>query len=328
MKVLAAAVLVLAVAPPAAAQYAPPQQAGMTEARLIHYRAHDGAIRPAWLLLPADYHGQPIPLVISPHGRGVADDVNALLWGDLPGEGDFAVVNPGGEGRRLHWYSWGDPGEISDLARMPAIVERHGVNVDPRRIYAFGGSMGGQETLLLLARHPKLLAGAAVFDAVSNFELQYRAFPKLQCNRVCRKVWHGPIGPALQSMARHEIGGSPKKAPFAWAARSPITYARAIARSCVPLQLWWSDRDRIVLDQRKQTGLLYDELLQLNPDAPVQGFNGFWRHSAEMHADARLPLALATFGLLPDSDPRLARAMYVDPAPQSSPWCKDFRRTG
>jgi len=76
-----------------------------TEIRLVHYRAHDGEIRPAWLFLPAGYHGQRVPLVISPHGRGVDESDNALFWGDLPGEGGFALIDPAGEGRRLHWYS-------------------------------------------------------------------------------------------------------------------------------------------------------------------------------------------------------------------------------
>jgi hypothetical protein len=63
----------------------------------IRYRAHDGRLRPAWLL--------------------------------------------GGEGRRLHQYSWGYRGQIDDLARMPRIVEAHGVRIDPSRIYAIGGSI-------------------------------------------------------------------------------------------------------------------------------------------------------------------------------------------
>ena len=39
----------------------------------------------------------------------------------------------------------------------------------------------------------------------------------------------------------------------------------------------------------------------LNPDAPVREIVGDWAHSAEMHADARLPLALTIFRLLPRS---------------------------
>src|SRR5581483_8745344 len=179
MRVLLVLGAALVLAGGAKATEVPQEFGGSTELILIHYRAHDGVVRPAWLMLPASYHGQRIPLVISPHGRGVDDSENALLWGDLPGKGGFAVVDPAGEGRRLHWYSWGAPGQIADLARMPAIVRAHGVDVDPRRIYAFGGSMGGQETLLLVARYPDLLAGAAAFDPATDMARRYRDFAAL-----------------------------------------------------------------------------------------------------------------------------------------------------
>ena len=201
---------------------------------LIHYRAHDGARRPAWLLLPAGYDGQKIPLVISPHGRGVDAAENAPRWGDLPGEGDFAVVNPSGQGRKLRFYSWGDPGQIDDLARMPSIVRQYGVNVNRRRIYAFGGSMGGQETLLLVARFPRLLAGAAAFDPPTDMARRYHDFASLKHGR------------ELQRLAREEIGGTPAQDPLAYEVRSPDHYAEQIALSGVPLQIYWSSRDRII----------------------------------------------------------------------------------
>ena len=153
----------------------------------IFHRAHTGRTRTAYLLLPAWYgptrHPR-IPLVISPHGRGVDGHANLKL-GDLPGIGGFAIVNPDGEGNRLGEHSWGAPGQIDDLARMPAIVRRAlpWLAIDTKRIYALGGSMGGQETLLLLAKHPRLLAGAAAFDSVADFAHQYRQFPRLQVRR-------------------------------------------------------------------------------------------------------------------------------------------------
>lgn len=173
------------------------------------------------------------------------------------------------------------------------------LHIDQRRIYAVGGSMGGQETLLLLARHPRLLAGAAAFDSVANMALQYRSFLRLPCNRHCRRAWHGPIGRSLQSLARQEVGGTPVTRPLAYAERSPATYVRAIAASCVPLQLWWSVKDRVVSNQRYQSGELYRRIRELRPGAPVTAFVGAWRHSREMHAETRLPIALAALGLLP-----------------------------
>ena len=288
----------------------------------IHYRGHDGARHAAVVLLPSWYGPRdhpPIPLIISPHGRGLSGRANAKLWGSLPADGWFAVVNPDGLSR----YSWGAPGQIADLARMPELLERTlpWLRVDRRRVYAFGGSMGGQETLLLLGRYPRLLAGAAAFDSVADFALQYRSFRALSCKGHCQRAWNGPLGVGLQSLARQLIGGSPKQMPRAYATRSPITYARRIAFSCVPLQLWWSAADRVVRDQRQQSGRLFATIRRLNPTAPVQAFTGLWIHSDEMRAQTRLPLALATFGLLPPSFDTPTRALHLDPPPVAASSC-------
>lgn len=262
--------------------------------RVIHisYLAHDGFSRRAYVVLPAWYGPEsdpPIPLVISPHGRGVGARTNVRRWGDLPARGGFAVVNPEGQGRRLTLFSWGDPGEIRDLARMPQIVERAipWLRIDRSRVYAFGGSMGGQETLLLAARFPRLLAGAAAFDAPTDMAARYRAFD------------HLPFGDGLQQLARQEIGGTPLTDPTAYELRSPLDWARKLAFSGVPLQIWWSTRDRVVVDQANESGRLYREIERLNPDAPVSEFVGTWAHTSEMREMGYLPDALMKFGLLP-----------------------------
>lgn len=300
---LLALVAVLAAASAAAAQLAPPDPTPATGAVLTHYRAYDGRLRPALILLPAGYHGQPIPLVISPHGRGVNEWQNAQLWGDLPTEGGFAVINPGGEGRRTEWYSWGAPGQIDDLARMPQIAQAAGVNVDPHRVYAIGGSMGAQETLLLLAHDPRLLAGAAAFDPATDMSQRYRDFAAL------------PDGRWLQALARLEVGGTPAQDPSAYAQRSPDTFVRQLAFSGVPLQLYWSTRDRIIADQPSETGRLATEILELNPHAKLWNFEGQWSHSAEMTPTRRLPRALVRFGLLPWRD---VPSLPPTPAPQQT----------
>jgi pimeloyl-ACP methyl ester carboxylesterase len=258
----------------------------------ISYRAHDGLPRRAYVLLPAWYgltDHPAIPLVISPHGRGVSAEQNIRRWGRLPAVGNFAVINPEGQGRALTLYSWGDPGEIRDLARMPDIAEHAlpWLHVDRQRVYAFGGSMGGQETLLLVARHPHLLAGAAAFDAPTNMAARYRAFV------------HLPLGLGLQHLARVEIGGTPETDPRGYELRSPVDWARKIAFSGVPLQIWWSTQDRIVTDERSESGLLYRLVKRLNPKARVTEFVGDWAHTTEMKAHGYLPYALSRFGLLP-----------------------------
>jgi pimeloyl-ACP methyl ester carboxylesterase len=230
--------------------------------------------------------------VISPHGRGDGGWSNATRWGELPARGRFAVVNPEGQGRRLARYSWGAPGQIDDLARMPALVERAfpWVRVDRRRVYAIGESMGGQETLLLVARHRSLVADAAVFDVPTDMALRYHDFLELR------------DGAALQRLARVEIGGSPATRPEGYEARSPSDLARAIAFSEVPLELWWSVRDRVVVDEAAQSGRLYREIERLNPRAPVREVVGRWAHTAEW--STRLPLALRSLGVVRDRNLR------------------------
>lgn len=181
--------------------------------------------------------------------------------------------------------------------------------------------MGGQEVLLLAARHPRLLAGTAAFDAVTDFALQYHAFPRLQCDRDCRKTWQGPIGRSLQQLARREIGGAPRRVPYAYRLRSPITYARRLASSCMPIQLWWSTADRIVLQQGLQSGRLYRELRHLNPLAPVQAFVGYWKHSYEMRSTTRLPVALQAFGLLPPPAKLYTSRLHWYPPPEAEDVC-------
>jgi poly(3-hydroxybutyrate) depolymerase len=274
------ATLVAAAAPPAAV-------AGAPSVRLwwIHYRSFHGEIRSAIVVLPRWYgprRDPPIPLVISPHGSGVEPRDNAQRWGDLPALGRFAVVNPEGQGAKLELYSWGSPAQISDLARMPSIVRRAlpWLRLAPHRVYAVGGSMGGQETLLLAAEHPRLLAGAVSFDAPTNMAARYVAFPHL-----------------LQRLARREVG--PRADRELWADRSPIDYARKLAFSGVPLEIWWSTRDEVVVDQAEESGRLFREIRRLNPLAPVLQVVGRWRHTAEMRSYRLLPVALRWLDLLP-----------------------------
>jgi pimeloyl-ACP methyl ester carboxylesterase len=260
-------VAVAALAGPGAAQAA-------TRSWTIHYDATDGSRRSATVLAPASQSSEPIPLVISPHGRGATGAANAKRWGGLPGVGGFAVVSPDGLGPT----SYGAPAQIDDLARMPDRVSRAlpWLQIDRKRIYAVGSSMGGQETLLLVARYPSLLAGAVAMDAVVDLARRYAA------------------APALRSALEAAVGGTPADASTAYAARSPLSLAAAIAASGVPLQVWWSDDDQIIRTQSADSR----ELLVRLAGACVVGYAGTWAHSSDMKARTMLPAALAGLGLL------------------------------
>jgi poly(3-hydroxybutyrate) depolymerase len=257
----------------------------------LRYRAHNGVFRLAVLLVPAQYGPEnpppPLRLVISPHGRNIRAATNAAWWRDLPGRGGFAVVCPGGMGRRLPLHSWGWRGQIADLARMPAIVQRAKpwLRVDPRQVYAVGGSMGGQETLLLLGQHPRLLAGAAAFDSVTNFYLRYGEFARLRGGR------------AVQALARLEVGGTPKTNALGYTLRSPNHFIDKVAESGVPLQLWWSDGDHII-PQDRHSAQFYKGLVRLQPRGRVEPVTGSWGHTAEAYSNLELPAAARWLGLL------------------------------
>jgi poly(3-hydroxybutyrate) depolymerase len=261
----------------------------------LRYRAHSGVPRWAVVVAPSQYgHGNPsppLPLVISPHGRGVRARTNASLWRGLPGLGGFAVICPGGMGRRLPLHSWGWQGQIDDLARMPSILRtaRPWLRIDPQRVYAVGGSMGGQETLLLVGRNPGLLAGAVAFDSVTDFFRRYGDFALL-----------GRKGRALQALARVEVGGTPSTNPQAYRLRSPQHWLEQIARSGVPLQIWWSDADEIVTGQENQSGRFFRELREHGPRARVERVTGSWSHTAESYRRLQLPGAVRWLGLVAD----------------------------
>lgn len=262
----------------------------------LRYAAHNKVPRWAVVVAPAPYTPEhpspPLPLVISAHGRGVRARTNANLWRDLPGQGGFVVICPGGMGRRLPLHSWGWRGQIDDLARMPGILRanRPWLRVDLERVYAVGGSMGGQETLLLVGRHPGLLAGAVAFDSVTDFSRRYGDFALL-----------GRKGKTLQALARIEVGGTPTTNSLEYRMRSPQHWLDEIARSLVPLQIWWSDADEIVTGQENQSGRFFADLRARQPRGRVEKVTGSWSHTAESYRRLQLPGAAHWLGLLPEA---------------------------
>jgi pimeloyl-ACP methyl ester carboxylesterase len=174
---------------------------------------------------------------------------------------------------------------------MPGILReaRPWLRIDPRRVYAVGGSMGGQETLLLLARRPTFLGGAVAFDSVTDFFRRYEDFAVL-----------GRKGRLLQALARTEVGGTPASNPQAYRLRSPQHWLAEIARSGIPLQMWWSDADEIVTGQENQSGRFFRELRALDPRGALERVTGSWSHTAESYRRLQLPGAVRWLDLVPD----------------------------
>jgi pimeloyl-ACP methyl ester carboxylesterase len=276
-----------------------PRAAGVRILRIV-YRADRGVLRHAYVVLPRWYgprHDPPVPLVISPHGRDATAADNVGIWRSFPGTGSFAVVNPEGQGRRLTLASWGAPSQIRDLTRMPTIVTQAlpWLRIDRRRIYAIGDSMGGQEALLLAARAPRLLAGVAAFDPIADLSLRYYALARL--------------GKAEQQALVREVGGTPSARPNAYAVRSPLHWVARLAESGLPIELWWSKRDRQIRSSGLQAGRLFWRILARNPHARVAAFVGRWSHGTGVRRHLREALEL--LGLLPHRATREPRWGHI-----------------
>ena len=175
--------------------------AGAVRVWTVRYLAHNGVAREAHIALPRDLgpaNNPAVPLIISPHGRGVTGRANLNFWGDLPARGRFAVISPEGHGRVLPLHSWGWARQIGDLANMQYVAKATlpWIRIKPHSVYAMGGSMGGQETLLLVARSTPFSQGRRV-RSPTDLARRYRDFPR-------------PGGRSLQELARREVGGRPR----------------------------------------------------------------------------------------------------------------------
>ena len=222
-----------------------------------------------------------LPLVVSPHARGGDPQKNARRWGNLPGERGLIVLAPALKGRVLgESRAWGYPPAIQKLVDAPAAARRAllWLRWDRERVYAAGFSMGGQESLLALARRPDLFAAVAVADSVTDFYRRWYEFPL------------SPLTRAEQAKATRELGGTPAQVGWLYQRRSPLQFARTVAFSGVPLQIWWNPREDTVVHQATtQSAAFVRRLRHLNPDAPVEPVVHSRPHGEVFRSSASLP---------------------------------------
>lgn len=252
---------------------------GPNQTYAVPYFAWNGRPRTAVVVLPRDYlpgaSAEALPCIVEARGRNLSPASHARCWSDLPTTQRFIVICAHSSGRRDPYNSWAVAGQIDDLAELPAVVEQSipWVRIDRQRLYVVGPSMGGTETLMALALHPDVFAAGISVDGVADLSARYREF--LLVDRADDR-----------RLMRVEVGGTPARQPFRYAARSPKTYARTLALSGTPFAVWWSRADKLVINQPiTQTGKLYQRIKALAPDAPVLQRIGDGRHSTMLLSD-------------------------------------------
>ena len=253
--------------------------------REITYKGSSGAERRAIIDVPARALHDPVPLILAPHPAGWtnAEDFHGGAldtvaphpgWYGLAQKHGVVVVSPETYGERVPLLSLGYKPSLKDSVGAIDAVRALGIRIDADRIYACGLSMGGQETLLLIAQNPGLFAAGFAFNPVIDIRAWYNDF-------IASPSYDDLAGDdpslALDALIEAEFGGPADDYQTACAERSPISYAARLTTT--PLMIYWSHLDDIVPNQATRQSLALASLIkQLDPNAPIALFNHTWSH--------------------------------------------------
>ena len=141
----------------------------------IRYKSSDGLEIPAYLTMPGHVSGQPLPLLVFPHGGPWARD----YWGinsfaQLFANRGFIVLSPNFRGSTGFGKKFLDAGNLQwgklmqdDITWGVKYLVDKGI-VDPKRVAIMGGSYGGYATLAGLTFTPNLYAAGVDIVGPSN----------------------------------------------------------------------------------------------------------------------------------------------------------------
>jgi pimeloyl-ACP methyl ester carboxylesterase len=206
------------------------EQVGATTVVRSWYAAWNGRRRELRIAVPtrALAAGRSVPLLVTVRPAGLS-----LLCTDetmaFAGRSGFALACPSGQGVVTRSFSYGAAGQISDLARMPALIAAQvpDLRIDPARVYLAGSSMGGTEALLVALRYPGAYVRVASLDPITDLG---RRFGSLPMNR--------------RVLLQAECDGPPSLRPGCYAVRSPQTLVPRLG-AVGGIALWYSTRDPV-----------------------------------------------------------------------------------
>ena len=199
------------------------------------YRAHDGVQRQAWLLLPASYDGGPDP------ARHLATRPRRRRRGQRP------VLGRPARGGRVR----GRQSRRRGSALAPVLVGRPGPDRRPR---AHAGDRPTRSACTSTAAASTPSAARWADRRRCSSSHGTRACSRAQPRSTRQPTWRGatatsppPERPrAAAARAGRARWHTRRRCPPPTAVRSPDAYLDAIAFSGVPLQIYWSTRDRVI----------------------------------------------------------------------------------
>ena len=246
------------------------------------YETWNGKRRALTIVVPADYASRgPLPLLVAAHPAGGASTCAEVLGG-LPGRFGFVVACLDGQGASTRLFSYGAPGQISDLASAPATVQARlpRLQIDPQRVYLAGSSMGGMEALLVGLRYPLAYRAVVSLDGLGDLGFRFGSLP------LNRRV-----------LVEAECNGTPTTQARCFAERSPLTYLGRRPAGASRLVVWYSTGDPVSGAERQLPTLVAAQAAADPTGLDVRV--GGWAHGALWDRADHRAAWLIDLGLLP-----------------------------
>ncbi len=217
-----------------------------------------------------------LPLVLAPHPITwtAAEDYHGGLEGlmrkyhrgyfGLAEKYQIIIAMPHGHHHKEDLCSLAGPEQIADLNFLIDGLSELLYQVDKRRVYVCGLSMGGQEALVAAGKHPDRITAVFAFNPIVDLaawheELATSNIPEIKEYDTAARI-------------AKEVGGLPEDVPEAYAVRSATNFVEGLSN--IPTMIYWSHQDLIVPRQvTHHTMALYRSVKDINVNAPMAEYN-------------------------------------------------------
>lgn len=240
----------------------------------------DGTTQTANIYSPTTTTG-PLPLVLAPHPitwtaeqdyhEGYPGFTRGYHRGyyNLANQYGVVIAMQHGHHRRVENCSLASPEQIADMVYLIDHLQAENYEIDVRRIYACGLSMGGQEALVVAGRYPDRITAAVAFNPIVDLAAWQEDLATTDVQAI-REF-------GTDQRIAEEVGGWPSDVPELYRERSATDYIDGLAE--VPILILWTHEDLIVPRQTTHHSfLLYQKIKEKTITAPVAEYNHTQAH--------------------------------------------------